>query len=156
MMNADKTHCKRGHEFAPENTRRDKQNRRYCLTCDTLRRSDIQSRMAKITGVEREDLLRKKLDAYLAKAKSGKWIERADPEWVQADPQSPLHAYEGPDGHGTTVRYGMVTEGNALFVAVYCGNQSKSKIFQRLEWAKGFVESLHKEELGRLRRFAHE
>lgn len=31
--NKAKTHCKRGHEFAPENTRLDGKGRRYCRTC---------------------------------------------------------------------------------------------------------------------------
>ncbi len=34
--NARKTHCKRGHEFTPENTGKQK-NGRYCVTC---RRAD--------------------------------------------------------------------------------------------------------------------
>lgn len=32
-FNGAKTHCPQGHEYGPENTRRDKKNRRYCLTC---------------------------------------------------------------------------------------------------------------------------
>lgn len=33
---ARKTHCKHGHEFTPENTRR-RSNRRWCLTCERIR-----------------------------------------------------------------------------------------------------------------------
>ena len=32
-INARKTHCKRGHEFTPENTYIDNRNIRYCRTC---------------------------------------------------------------------------------------------------------------------------
>lgn len=35
--NATKTHCKRGHEFTPENTRKDGHGRQ-CRTCDPIRR----------------------------------------------------------------------------------------------------------------------
>lgn len=35
--NASKTHCKRGHEFTPENTRHDGRGRQ-CRTCDQIRR----------------------------------------------------------------------------------------------------------------------
>jgi hypothetical protein len=31
--NGAKTHCPQQHEYTPENTRRDKKNRRYCLAC---------------------------------------------------------------------------------------------------------------------------
>ena len=33
-----KTHCKRGHEFTQENIRRDKNNHRFCKTCDDMRK----------------------------------------------------------------------------------------------------------------------
>jgi hypothetical protein len=36
--NARKTHCKRGHEFTPENTYRHRDGRRECGTCKVLRR----------------------------------------------------------------------------------------------------------------------
>lgn len=35
--NAVKTHCKRGHEFTPENTRRDRRGSRHCITCARAR-----------------------------------------------------------------------------------------------------------------------
>lgn len=38
-LNARKTHCSKGHEFTPENTRgvvRDDGNRRYCKTCNQI------------------------------------------------------------------------------------------------------------------------
>lgn len=38
--NREKTHCSKGHEFTPENTYRDKQNRRQCLVCKRLQRVD--------------------------------------------------------------------------------------------------------------------
>ncbi|MET9339253.1 HNH endonuclease signature motif containing protein [Nonomuraea sp. NPDC003804] len=34
--NAGKTHCKRGHEYTPENTHRDKRGRRSCKECHRL------------------------------------------------------------------------------------------------------------------------
>lgn len=34
-MNARKTHCKRGHEFTPENTHRDRKGRRGCRICQS-------------------------------------------------------------------------------------------------------------------------
>lgn len=39
---ARQTHCKRGHEFTPENTQRDRHGKRYCRTC----RGDFSGRMA--------------------------------------------------------------------------------------------------------------
>lgn len=36
-INARKTHCKRGHEFTPENTYRYKDGRRDCKTCMSVR-----------------------------------------------------------------------------------------------------------------------
>ena len=35
--NAVKTHCVRGHEFSPENTRRDHRGHRVCLACLSIR-----------------------------------------------------------------------------------------------------------------------
>lgn len=35
--NAKKTHCSHGHKFDDENTYRDKNNRRYCKTCNRVR-----------------------------------------------------------------------------------------------------------------------
>lgn len=47
-INARKTHCKRGHEFTPENTGTQK-NGRYCVTCRRAdwRRFDAKRRPAK-------------------------------------------------------------------------------------------------------------
>ena len=35
--NAKKTHCKYGHEFTDDNTKRDKHGKRYCRLCNTER-----------------------------------------------------------------------------------------------------------------------
>lgn len=37
VHNRDKTHCKHGHEFTPENTRTDGKGRRNCRSCERLR-----------------------------------------------------------------------------------------------------------------------
>ncbi len=37
IANRSKTHCKRDHEFTPENTRLDKRGSRTCLTCQKAR-----------------------------------------------------------------------------------------------------------------------
>jgi hypothetical protein len=42
--NASKTHCKWGHEFNEENTRRDADGRRWCRRCDCRRQAEIRAR----------------------------------------------------------------------------------------------------------------
>jgi hypothetical protein len=41
---ARKTHCPRGHEYTPENTRHDPDGSRRCRTCDNQRRRDKRQR----------------------------------------------------------------------------------------------------------------
>ena len=41
LINKQKTHCKRGHEFTPENTRIDKNGKRICKECKRLTANDI-------------------------------------------------------------------------------------------------------------------
>lgn len=47
--NATKTHCKRGHEFSAQNTRR-RGPRRFCRLCDRIRTAECKAR--KLEGVE--------------------------------------------------------------------------------------------------------
>lgn len=42
-VNASKTHCKRGHEFTEDNTRRDRNGSRYCRACASEYRSRLRS-----------------------------------------------------------------------------------------------------------------
>ena len=44
-IQSTKTHCKRGHEFTPENTRR-KGNARWCRACVPARRRERKARLA--------------------------------------------------------------------------------------------------------------
>jgi hypothetical protein len=42
--NANKTHCKRGHEFTPENTKLDRHGWRSCRICDRIRATTVRPR----------------------------------------------------------------------------------------------------------------
>jgi hypothetical protein len=37
VFERSKTHCPKGHEYSPENTRRDKRGKRYCMTCNRIK-----------------------------------------------------------------------------------------------------------------------
>lgn len=45
-QHARKTHCKRGHEFTPENTRTNAKGYRWCRTCARLREKGLLSGVA--------------------------------------------------------------------------------------------------------------
>lgn len=42
-LNRSRTHCRRGHEFTPENTYLDKRGSRNCLACRRLRSASTSS-----------------------------------------------------------------------------------------------------------------
>jgi hypothetical protein len=43
-MNAAKTHCHRGHEFSPENTRVNANGSRSCRQCDAIKQAAYRAR----------------------------------------------------------------------------------------------------------------
>lgn len=119
---AKKTHCKRGHEFTPENTYITGRGNRHCKACTKLnaelsvqrRKSDMPAWILKqIDNLDPDDLARTK--AFLLE----KWFDEVPKSCGEIHPQFDIYH---PDGHKDLGVYPLkaeITEGDPFPAKLY-------------------------------------